>query len=249
MDSASQISRPADGQASSAPQEELLPILVDALLLDMDGTLVDSSSSVHMAWKQLFTELGSDRSYESHMHGRPAGQILAEEFPAMTQAERDTAFARVEGLEIEDAGAVTVLPGTARLLEELDAISAELGRPVWTIVTSCTRPLFDARWASTGLPAPDSLVTADQVSSGKPDPEPYLLGAQRLGVDPSAALVLEDAVGGLQSARAAGCPAIAVTTTTPAGELAPLAGALVTSLDDLEASVQDGRVRIARRGA
>src|SRR5690625_5605032 len=77
-----------------------------------------------------------------------------------------------------------MLPGTERLLAELDAAAQQLGRSTWTIVTSCTRPLFEARWATTGLPLPDGLVTADQVTDGKPDPEPYLLGARRLGGHP-----------------------------------------------------------------
>src|SRR5690625_6060066 len=120
-----------------------------------------------------------------------------------------------------------MLPGTERLLAELDAAAQQLGRSTWTIVTSCTRPLFEARWATTGLPLPDGLVTADQVTDGKPDPEPYLLGARRLGVHPIGALVIEDSVGGLRSGTDAGSRTLAVTSTTPASVLRPLADALI----------------------
>lgn len=241
---ADRVVAPAAGQV-----QEVLPLLVDGVLLDMDGTLIDSGSSAERSWNRVLAEHGSDVRFGPDHHGLPGMHVLGKIFPDMPLDQRRAAFERIEALEIEDAGAITILPGTERLLAELDSISRALDRPCWTIVTSCTMPLFRARWARTGLPAPETVVTADQLERGKPFPEPYLLGAQRLGVDAGACLVLEDSIGGLEAARAAGSTAIAVTTTTPAGSLAPLAGALVTSLDDLETDAHDGRVRIARRGA
>lgn len=220
-----------------------------ALLLDMDGTLIDSGPSVERSWNQLLRELGTDLEFGAEQHGKPARQVLGELLPELDEAALDAAHRRIEELEIADVAGIVVLPGTERLLRELDAAAAQIGRATWTIVTSCTRPLFEARWARTGLPVPTGLVTADQVSNGKPDPEPYLLGAERLAIDPARTIVIEDSIGGLRSGAAAGAQTIAVTSTTPAGDLAPLADALVTSLDDLELRVDGTELVLARRGS
>lgn len=235
----------ADG-AENLP--DAFPLTGSVLLLDMDGTLIDSGPAVERAWDQLLREHGNTDGFPHTMHGQPARQVIAELLPQLSGEEVEQAHRRIEELEVADVSGILTLPGTQRLLEELEAASAELGRHTWTIVTSCTRPLFEARWARTGLPTPDHLVTADQVSAGKPDPEPYLLGAERLGADPATAIVLEDSAGGLRSGAAAGARTVAVTTTTPAAVLTPLADGLVTSLDDLEVHVHDGALLLGRRG-
>jgi len=232
----------------SAP-DTALPLRTGALLLDMDGTLIDSGPAVERSWNRLLRELGTDLEFGHAHHGMPARQVLAQVLPEATEDEVDAAHRRIEELEMADVDGILVLPGTERLLAELDAAAEQLGRATWTIVTSCTRPLFEARWARTGLAVPAGMVTADQVSRGKPDPEPYLLGAERLGIDPSRTIVLEDSVGGLRSGIAAGARTVAVTSTTPAGELSPLADALVTSLDDLEVRVDGEDLVLARRGS
>lgn len=237
--------------ASSDPapsHERALPLRGAVLLLDMDGTLIDSGAAVERSWNRLFSELGVDLEFGPQHHGMPARQVLGEVLPDLSENELAAAHRRVEELEIDDVDEIVVLPGSERLLDELDAAARQLDRPTWTIVTSCTRALFEARWARTGLPVPDGLVTADQVTRGKPDPEPYLLGAGRLGADPAASIVIEDSIGGLRSGAAAGSRTIAVTSTTPAGDLAPLADSLVTSLDDLEIRVDGDALLLSRRG-
>lgn len=228
---------------------DALPLRAQVLLLDMDGTLIDSGPSVERSWNQLLRELGSAQQFGHAMHGKPARQVLAELMPELDEEQVAAAFARIEQLEIADVASVVVLPGTERLLRELDAAAEQLGRPTWTIVTSCTMPLFEARWARTGLAIPAAMVTADQVTRGKPDPEPYLLAAERLGAAPEHSIVLEDSVGGLTSGIDAGARTVAVTSTTPAGDLRPLASALVTSLDDLEVTVAGEDLLLSRRGA
>ena len=226
-----------------------LPLRAQVLLLDMDGTLIDSGPAVERAWNTLLQELGTDLRFGHAQHGKPARQVLAELLPELDEVQLARAHDRVEALEIADVESIVTLPGTERLLRELDAAAQQLGRPTWTIVTSCTMPLFEARWATTGLPVPAQMVTADQVARGKPDPEPYLLGAQRLGVDPADSIVIEDSVGGLRSGSDAGARTIALTTTIPATDLSPLADALVTSLDDLEIRVDGENLVLARRGS
>jgi sugar-phosphatase len=92
------------------------------------------------------------------------------------------------------------------------------------------------------------VVTVDQVTRGKPHPEPFEVGAERLGIAPSRALVLEDAVGGQRAAHAAGTKAVALTTTTPAAELAPLADAVLESLAEVTVQVTGGALVVSRRG-
>ncbi|WP_347041090.1 HAD-IA family hydrolase [Brachybacterium nesterenkovii] len=246
IDSSTVTSADSAGRPAAASQDAF-SFTVDALLIDMDGTLVDSTPAVVRAWNQGLAELGSDRTFTHDFHGVPARQSLRRVFPERSEEEIDAAFEHIEARELADVDGIEILPGTERLLAELDEIERELGRPVWTIVTSCTRRLFEARWATTGLPHPDGLVTADQVERGKPDPAPYLLGMRRLGVAGEQALVLEDSLGGLASGRDAGALTLAVTTTTPRESLAPVADAIVGTLDDVTVRAVDGRLEVARR--
>ena len=103
-------------------------------------------------------------------------------------------------------------------------------------------PLAKARIASSGLAAPSVLVTADQTAHGKPAPDPYLLAAERLGVDPTRCLVVEDAPLGLQAAKAAGCATLAVVTTTARDELH--ADAVVSNLSEVRFSADADGIRV-----
>jgi sugar-phosphatase len=89
----------------------------------------------------------------------------------------------------------------------------------WAIVTSCTRALAAVRISAAGLPKPRHLVTSTDVKHGKPDPEPYLRGAQILGVLPSACVVMEDAPAGIRAGKAAGARVLALRTTASDAEL------------------------------
>jgi mannitol-1-/sugar-/sorbitol-6-phosphatase len=189
-----------------------------AVLFDLDGTLIDSSGAVERSWRRWAQEYGLDLPSFDGWHGRPAAQVAAALLPADQVA---AGTARIEEIEVSDVGDLSELPGAVQALTALpDQRRA--------IVTSCTMPLLLARLASTSLPRPGVLVTADQVARGKPDPEPFLLAAQRLGVDPGDCLVVEDAPAGLQAATAAGMTSLAVVTTHDAAHLQ--AGAAVPHL-------------------
>ncbi|MDT0303742.1 HAD-IA family hydrolase [Streptomonospora wellingtoniae] len=196
-------------------------ITAQALLFDMDGTLVDSGPAIEASWAQWVEEYRIDRDRFTRIagHGIPARQIAARLLPADRVAE---ATRRLEQLEIDRAPELRVLPGTRELL-------ASLPDDAWAIVTSCTRPLAIARVKAVGIDPP-LMITADDVTAGKPDPEPYLLAARRLDADPARCVVFEDAPAGLASARAAGARTVAVTTTTPADELRPCADTVVADL-------------------
>jgi mannitol-1-/sugar-/sorbitol-6-phosphatase len=203
-----------------------------AVLFDMDGTLVDSTPVVVRSWVTWALERGiAPERLEGH-HGVPAAQIVRGLVP---ERDVEAAIARINALELADVEGITLLPGAER---------AVLGLPEArrAIVTSCTAALAAARIRASGLPAPSVVVTADDVRAGKPDPAPYLLGAQRLGVDPATCLVVEDAPSGLQAARAAGAATLAVTTTTPADRL--VADAVVGTLADVRFEVDDDGVRL-----
>ncbi|GHI96719.1 HAD family hydrolase [Streptomyces olivaceus] len=210
-----------------------------ALLFDNDGTLVSSLASVQRCWTRWAGEYGitAEQFGRVGLHGRPAAEIAADLLPAALVPQ---AVARIEQLEVEDVpnGGVHLLPGTR---DFLDALPADR----WAVVTSATRRLAQARLDAVGI-LPKTLVAADDITRGKPDPEPYLLGARALGADPAACVVFEDAPAGLQAGRAAGMRTVALATTHRPDELD--ADLVVTDLSALSALVTRAGVEISVRG-
>ncbi|GHH84823.1 phosphatase [Streptomyces sulfonofaciens] len=194
---------------------------VQAVLFDNDGTLVDSTAAILRCWARWGEEHGLRAgSFDPvKVFGRPVLEVVAQVLPAESVA---AAVQRYDDLEAEDTECV-LLPGVADVLRALP-------RDRWAVVTSASRRTADARLRRVGLDAP-VLITADDITRGKPDPEPFLVAAARLGVAPADCLVVEDAPAGLQAARAAGMRSIAVTTTHPASRLE--ADALVATLEAL----------------
>jgi sugar-phosphatase len=180
-----------------------------AVISDLDGVLVDSSAPTIRAWAAWGDRHGLDGvAIQAANHGRPGRAVIAEHVrPELVDEETDW-LARAE---TEDTEGVVAMAGAADVL----ALPAER----IAISTSCQAALARARLAAAGLAVPGVLVTSDQVAHGKPAPDPYLLAAERLGVDPAACLVFEDAPAGIASARAAGMTVWAVTTTHAAAEL------------------------------
>ena len=217
-----------------------------AILLDSDGTLVDSTRSVEASWDTLLGDEGAGR-FEKHYHGQPARRALRLAMPDISEERLEELFTKVEGYEIASAGDVEAFDGTARFLGELEEAKAALSRECWAIATSCTLPLFEARYRPLGLPYPTTLVTADQVTHGKPDPEPYLLAAQRLGVDAAECIVVEDAPGGLASARAAGAFVVSVLNSASAETVGPLADLVIPSLADVSIEACEGELVLRAR--
>jgi mannitol-1-/sugar-/sorbitol-6-phosphatase len=179
-----------------------------AILADLDGTLVDSVASGRQAWGALARRRGLDEEETIRFAmGRPTKETIALLVP---EGERDAEQAHLDGDEVDDADTVTAYPGAAELLAGPIPIA---------IVTSGSTALATARLRGAGLEAPAVLITADSITRGKPDPEPFLLGARGLGVDPARCLVLEDAPAGIEAALAAGMPVVAFRTTHADAEL------------------------------
>lgn len=217
-----------------------------AILLDSDGTLVDSTRSVEASWDKLLGDEGAGR-FEKHYHGQPGKRVLRLAMPDISEERLEELFSRVEGYEIASASDVEAYDGTARFLGELEEAKVALARECWAIATSCTMPLFEARYRPLSLPFPSVLVTADQVTSGKPDPEPYLLAAERLGVDAKDCIVVEDAPGGLESARAAGAFVVSVLNSAGPDTVGPLADLVIPSLADVSIEAREGELVLLSR--
>ena len=167
---------------------------VDAVVFDCDGVLVDSSESVERCARRWAKHLGLDaEAVLLDIHGRTS-RATAERW--LPRDAVDAATVLMEAMEIDEAASVREVIGAGAILA---AIPAER----WAVVTSGTRPLFEARMRAAGLPLPAIAVTAEQVARSKPDPEGYARAVRLLGVDPDRVLVFEDTVAGLTAARGA----------------------------------------------
>lgn len=176
----------------------------------MDGVLLDSRGVVERVWRAWERRRG--RSADPMLaiaHGRRIMDTLRLTAPEFATAEE---VAWLDDLERRDVEGILPVPGAAALL-------ASLPRGSWTLVTSASRDLAGRRLGAVGLALPERAVTAEDVAKGKPAPDGYLLGAQRLGVPPERCLVVEDAPAGIAAGKAAGARVLAVTTTHAAGQI------------------------------
>src|ERR1700691_2278840 len=170
-----------------------------AILFDLDGVLVDSTRSVERQWRAWAREQGLNGDQVANVsHGVRAIEVIRAVAPHLN-AEAEVR--KLESREANDRDGVAVMPGAIDLVRAIPD-----GR--WCVVTSGTRHLATARLQLAGIPLPKVLITANDVTHGKPHPEPYLKGAQLLGVNPTKCLVIEDAPAGIQSAQAGGMKAI-----------------------------------------
>jgi sugar-phosphatase len=169
-------------------------IEIKALLFDNDGVLVDSVANVEKSWEKWAQEFGIKGLNIASFHGTRAQDTVL----SLVGKERfEEANNRINELEQSSAHETIAMPGARELLPFL---------PVdrWTICTSANSRLGRARLEGAGLPTPEHLVTGDDVVNGKPAPDPYLLGASRLGFKPADCVVFEDAQAGVLAGKAAG---------------------------------------------
>ncbi|HEY2258958.1 MAG TPA: HAD-IA family hydrolase [Solirubrobacteraceae bacterium] len=193
----------------------------EAVLVDLDGTLVDSTRPVRRAWDEFAARHGLDAETVMHFaHGRPSRDSIQLLLPDASELEIDTEAARLDDGEINDTEGVIALPGAFALLSGT--------RPL-AIVTSASTALARGRLAAAELPIPEVLVSSDGLEQGKPDPSCFLIAAERLGVEPQRCVVLEDAPAGILAGLRAGAVVIAVRTTHEDDEL----GEATAIVDDL----------------
>ncbi|CAK4032256.1 probable glycerol-3-phosphate phosphatase (glycerol-1-phosphatase) [Lecanosticta acicola] len=236
-----------------------------ALLFDMDGTIIDSTAAIVKHWQQIGEEIGvpGDEILKTS-HGRRSIDVLA--LLAPQRATWDYVCAAEGRIPIAYGDDATEIPGSRALLEQL-----EDAKVPWAIVTSGTRPLVTGWLGRMRLALPGNLVSAEEVSRGKPDPECYRVGARRLGFDDGGGdgdgdggggggrrrggeiLVLEDAPSGIRAGKAAGYRVVALATTHAVQELR-LSGADwivrdMRSVRFLGKDAETGRVSIEIRDA
>lgn len=176
--------------------------IADAVLVDLDGTLVESTDPVRRAWDAFARRHGLDgEEVHRFAQGRPSRETIRLLAP---DVDHDAEAAAVEEAEIHDTRGILALPGAAALLA--------IDRPL-AIVTSCSSALAEARLRAAGLTTPRVLVSSDGLERGKPDPACFVIAARRLDADPTRCVVLEDAPAGILAGRAAGATVIALRTT------------------------------------
>ena len=207
-----------------------MKVTVRGILFDMDGVLVSSLGSVERSWTTWAKKHGMDIAEAIHTaHGRRAIETVRFLRPDLN-AEEEQKF--IEDLEVEDTEGLEVLGGVLPILETLP-------EKYWTVVTSATDRLARSRMKAGGIPVPSRMITADMVSKGKPDPEPYLRGAALLGQKPEDCLVIEDSASGARAGHAAGCKVLA-TLFSHTVESLDAADWIVRSLEDVQfAQVND----------
>ena len=214
----------------------LVDEVFEAVIFDLDGTLIDSTPAVTRSWSTWASEYGLAPTDVVRHHGVPSASVVRATMP---EDLHEAAVRRITELELTDVDDIVVLPGATEAL-------ASLAQAKNAIATSCTVPLAKARIAAARLEPPTVIVTADDVVNGKPHPEPFLQAARLLDADPRHCLVVEDAPKGLEAAQAAGCFTLAVVTTTPREELN--ADAFVTDLSEIRFDVDQEGIRVSLVG-
>ena len=189
----------------------LCELVCDALLFDLDGTLVDSARVIERLWAEWAARHSLNlQDILAISHGRRAEEtmrLIAPYLPTL----KEEAEARLHEEEQQSEGLVAVA-GAKTLLNSIP-------HNRWAIVTSCTQKLAEVRLQSVGLPVPAVVISQESVPWGKPHPEGYLKAARVLGWAPRDCLVVEDAPLGVEAGRAAGMRVLGVTTTFPAHQL------------------------------
>ena len=202
-----------------------------AILFDLDGVLCDSTKAVDREWREWAARKGVDGdAVMAIAHGVRTIEVIRRVAPHL---DAEAEAAAIENHEAFDQRGVTVMPGAVELVKSIPAER-------WGVVTSGSRLLAEHRLPHCGVPMPKVLITSDDVVNGKPHPEPYLKGAERLGFAPEECLVIEDAPAGIQAARAGGMKIIGMASTYASERLAN-ADAVVLTLAAIQVRPYAGK--------
>lgn len=215
----------------------MLTLNCQAILFDLDGTLVESTFFIERLWQDWGLQHGiAPQQMSEVMHGRPAVEIINIVAPHLSATEEVYAL---ETNEISLMDGMRIYPGAKELLSSLPAKQ-------WAIVTSGSSRVASARLAYAKLPRPEVFITADAVRAGKPAPDGYLLAANRLHVHPSDCIVMEDAPAGIQAGKAAGMKVIGIASSHSREELGQ-ADIVVQQLTDIRIVVTGNQITVQSR--
>lgn len=171
----------------------------------MDGTLISSIAAAERVWSAWANRHGIDvATFLPTIHGVRAVDTIGRQ--GLTGIDIDAEVTWITQGEIEDVEGVVQIEGIAHFLNALPGDR-------WAIVTSASNALARRRLEAAGIVAPEVIITADDIKRGKPNPDCFLLGAEKLGVTPENCLVFEDAPAGITAAEAAGCDVVVITAT------------------------------------
>lgn len=201
----------------------------------MDGTLLNSIAIVERIWRGWAERNGIDAdALLKTIHGVRAVDVISGFSIAGMDAEKEAAALLAEEMAFRDG--IFEVPGAVAFLESLP-------RERWAIVTSAPRELAMLRLGIVGLPVPDVMICAEDIVRGKPDPQGYRMGAERLGMRPENCVVFEDAPAGIEAGEAAGAQVVVITATHQAahhgGRFA------IAGYEDLKATATAGGLRLA----
>ncbi|MFD6420344.1 HAD-IA family hydrolase [Streptomyces sp. NPDC060194] len=206
-----------------------------ALLLDMDGTLVNSDAAVERIWTGWAVAQGLDpAAVLKVVHGRQGYATMAALLPERPMEQNYAENREMLAAETADTEGVVPIPGAPAFLAALATLPHAL-------VTSADLALATARMTAAALPMPVARVTAESVGESKPHPEGFLKGAAELGFEPAECIAFEDSEAGIAAAKAAGMQVVGVgpraAALAPTAHVADLTGLRVEAL-------ADGRIRL-----
>ncbi len=179
----------------------------DAIIFDMDGTLIDTNECIEYVWKKWGEKYNVE--IKEVLHGITALEsvkILAPHLATKEMAQE------LEDMVLQEADKIKLIPGSKELILKLPKDS-------WTIATSATIEIVNTDFDVVGLPVPDQLITAEKVKNSKPHPEPFIKAAELLGTTPDKCIVFEDSLSGIEGAHKSGATVIGITTTHPKEKL------------------------------
>lgn len=197
-------------------------------LFDLDGVLIDSESLYTVFWSDMERRYPTgDPDYAYSIKGMTLSRILLN-YPENLRQEVVRAIH-----DYEQSMIYPVMPGVYELLGKLRAAGAAMA-----IVTSSDKVKMDYLYRQQPRFAElfDIIIDGSMVTRSKPDPQGYLMAAEKLGIDPKDCLVFEDSMQGLQAGRASGARVIGMATTFPAERVAPLADVVLTTFEGVELS-------------
>lgn len=206
-----------------------LTLTCKAILFDVDGTLVNSEACVNNIWQKWAAKYHIDPSEVLLVaHGRTIMETLQIVAPHLASEKH---VLEVQDIAVSELKYVKEVSGAKSFLQQIPS-------DYWAVVTSGAKRVSQSSMINAGLPIPDVLIAAEDVTCGKPSPEPYLKAAKQLNLLPEECLIFEDSPSGIESGIASGAKVITLTTTHQASEL-PQSVAYVKDFSNILATVLD----------